>query len=297
MDLLVDQFFDGLGLVGPILLVSLSLSTVLASTRVLNVAVGSTVVWSAYAGIKGAQAWGTPGLFLATIASALLICLAIELAFLRWQRTSTGGPEMASFAATLGLGSSMIGAFILVTAGVTYTLPSNVLRFDAVWSFSGINVQEESLVLLVIALVMTAIWGWFVHHRPTGKMYRALAANRQLAESIGMRTKRISLSSWIVCGLFIGIASALVLAQDRSIDSNSGSAYLLVPFAAVVAGGMGSLLGTVVAAIFFGLSEGLLSAVISLPGYRDAIVFIMLFLLLVIRPEGLVPVASGERNY
>jgi branched-chain amino acid transport system permease protein len=214
MDLLVDQFFNGLGLVGPILLVALSLSTVLASTRVLNVAVGSTVVWSAFAGIKGAQVWGTAGLFLATIISALVMCVAIELIFLRWQRTSHGGAEMASFAATLGLGSSLAGAFALATSGVTYTLSPGILRFDTVWSIGAVQVQEESLVLLAVALVMTAIWGWFLRARPTGKMYRALAANRQLAESIGMRTKQISLSSWLVCGLFIGIAAALVLSQD-----------------------------------------------------------------------------------
>jgi branched-subunit amino acid ABC-type transport system permease component len=60
---------------------------------------------------------------------------------------------------------------------------------------------------------------------------------------------------------------------------------------------MGSLSGTVIAAVFFGLSEGLLSTWISQPGYRDAIVFVILFLLLIVRPQGLVPIASGERDY
>jgi branched-chain amino acid transport system permease protein len=297
MNLYLEQIVNGLGLVGPILLVSLSLSTVLAATRVLNVAVGATVIWSAYAGMKGAEILGTVGLFAGAILSAVVLSAAIELLFLRWQRRRAREIEMASFASTLGLASAVTAAFVIMSNGITYVLPSDVLRIDTNWTVGGVRVRVMQLLVFGAAVALTFTWAAFLRWRPTGKMYRALASNRDLAQSIGMRADRISLNSWIFCGVFIGIAAALILGQSRAIDSNSGAVYLLVPFAAVVAGGMGSLAGTVLAATFFGLSQSVLTIWFSQPGYRDAVVFLLLFGLLAVRPQGLLPLETGERDY
>lgn len=294
----VEQVLNGLGLVGPVVLIAISLSLLLSSLATFNVAVGSTYVLAALAGIYGAKHAGVAGMIIFAVLTAVVMGVVMELLILAPQRRRAGGDaELSSFAGTLGVTLIVTALVVDGTGAQAVTLPPGFFRADHVFKIGSLRLQALALSIFVISVVLTVALTYFLRRSRTGKVYRAVAADSTLASSIGVGLRRVSIQSWVLAGLLLGGATVLILIGSRSVSADSGDAYLLLPFASVIAGGMGDLRGTFFAALFFGMSTSLLSAAISQPGYVDAIVFSALFVLLIVRPAGIIPLAESERGY
>ena len=286
MNTFLEQLVNGLGATGPILLVAVSLLTALAATRVLNVAVGAVYALTAILAIRGAEHAGLGGFLLIALIVPAAILPAMDSLSLRWQRRRTDDVELGGFATTLGYSILITAIAAMITQSQTVELPSSFLRVDHQIKLGSVTLQALSLVTLAVALVLTATWSWSLRHTRAGKLYRALASDHQLAEVVGIRTGRIAVRAWAISGLFVGVATILLLLQSRSSSAYAGSSVLLTPFAAVIAGGMGNIRATVVVSFFFGIASSLLVMITSSPAFQQILVFGALFTLLVIRPEG-----------
>jgi branched-chain amino acid transport system permease protein len=291
----IEQVINGLGLTGPILLVAMSLLTALAATRVLNVAVGAVYALSAILAIRGAADAGLTGFLLIALLVPILLCVAMELVVLRWQRRRAADIEIGGFAATLGVSIVITAIASILTNSQPVELPAQFLRVQQHWTVGGVTVQLLPLVILAIALVVTFVWSSALRHTRSGKQYRAIASDHELARSIGVKTSSVALRAWAISGLFVGVATVLLLLQSRSSSAYAGSSVLLTPFAAVIAGGMGNIKATVGVSFFFGLATSLLVEVTSSPAFQQVLIFAVLFLVLVVRPEGLGARARGVR--
>lgn len=296
MKTFVEQVVNGLGLTGPILLVAMSLLTALAATRVLNVAVGAVYALSAILAIRGAQHFGLAGFLVVALVVPVAGFMAMEGAALRWQRRRTGDLEIGGFAATLGVSIIVTAIAAGLTQSQPVALPSGFFRVQQHYTVGGVTIQLLPLVVLAVALAVTIIWSTALKRTRSGKQYRAIASDHELATSIGIRTGGIALRAWAISGLFVGIATVLLLLQSRSSSAGAGSSVLLTPFAAVIAGGMGNIRATVAVSFFFGLASSLLVGVTGSPAFQEVLVFAVLFLMLAIRPEGLGVSAHGVRT-
>jgi branched-subunit amino acid ABC-type transport system permease component len=297
MTLILEQVANGLGLTGPILLVAVALSTSVAAVRVLNVAVGSIYVIAGMLAIAAAGHAGLVGFLAVGIGLPIVTTAALELGVFRWQRRRATEVELGSFAATLGAATVIAALASYYSSGEDIALPADFLRLQRVVEVAGVSVDLLALGIFGVAVAATGAWSFFLYHLRVGKLYRAHASDRFLARSIGARVDRIALQSAGVTGLLLGLATCLFLVRVRAVGPESATAFLLTPFAAVVAGGMGSLAGTVVASLFFGLAQSLVSTYSSTPGVQDIVVFGILFVALIVRPSGLVPVRSAERHF
>lgn len=297
MALWINQFFNGLGYVGPILLLAVGLSTPLAAVRVLNCSVGGVFAFTALSGILVATHVGTAGFVAVCFATPIVLALGSELLVLRPQRNRVLDPEMGSFAATLGLGFVITAVAALISHSDNLVLPPNMLRLDKVFIIGKIQITLMSLVVFGAAVLAALTWAAVLRFTSVGKLFRALAINPYLAAVSGIRTEWIALQAWALSGLFTATATFLILMSSRFANAESGSIYLLTPFAAVIAGGMGSLGGTVIASVFFGLAQSLAVAATPWPGIQDALIFGVLFAILVIRPRGIVTQAIASRDY
>jgi branched-chain amino acid transport system permease protein len=293
----LQQVINGLGLVGPIMLIAVSLSAVLASLRVLNVAIGAIFVASALTGIIASDVFGLPGLIIVSIGVAVALCVLLELLVLGPQRRRSTDPEIGSFAATLGVSFVITGIAAWLTSAQDIVLPENLGRISSNIQIGGIQVETLRIGVFVISIVLAIAVLIFIRTTRTGKLYRALASDPYLAQSIGMRARRVAMHSWILCGILVGVATVLIVLESRGINSSSGDSYLLIPFAAVIAGGLGSLLGTIIASLFFGIATSLVTTITSQPGLQQAVVFGLLLLILFIRPQGLIPQRTAEREF
>jgi branched-subunit amino acid ABC-type transport system permease component len=295
--LFIQLLFNGLGQAGTILLVSISLMTVLSSLRVINVTIGASITVTAMLAIWAGDHFGIAGVVAACLVIPPLLYVVIELLVLGPQRHRLEDAEMGSFAATLGISIVFSSIAALLTGAAAVALAANLLRFSALASLGDIQFDVLPLIVLVLSLGFAGIWGAILALTPVGKLYRALAADPELAGAIGARVRLISIQSWVISGLFTGVATLLLIVQLRALDANAGGSFLLTPFAAVIAGGLGSLRGMIFTSFFFGLGQSLLAGLTGSPSLQQVFVFSALFLVLFIKPNGLFPRPDAIRSF
>jgi branched-chain amino acid transport system permease protein len=131
--------------------------------------------------------------------------------------------------------------------------------------------------MVVLQLVMT--------RSRLGRALRAVADNPSLAAVRGIDRDRVVRASWMIAGALTAIAGVLI-GLDRAIDPLIGWNYLIPVFAAAILGGLGSPAGAVVGALAIGVVEEL-STLILPPSYRLGVSFVVIAMMLVVRPNGL----------
>jgi branched-subunit amino acid ABC-type transport system permease component len=294
----INQLIIGLGLAGPILLLAVALSIVVATSRVLNVAIGAVFSVAGVLSVSAAGAGGLPLFIAVALIVPIIAYVLMDLVVLLPQRRRRGGDsEIGSFAATLGVSIIVTAILAEETSSNIAALPANFARIEGIWSIGSIEIAEQTVVLFGVAILLACGAGLLLKRTSIGKLCRAVSVNEGLARTLGVRTGRVIMWSWVISGLLTGVATILILISGRTVSSESGSVYLLVPFAAVVAGGMGSMLGAALASIFFGLAQALVGQITPWPGIQQAVVFGLLFAILLVRPEGIIKGAGGVRPY
>jgi branched-chain amino acid transport system permease protein len=294
----INQLIIGLGLAGPILLLAVALSTVLATSRVLNVAIGAVFSVAGVLAVSAAGAGGMAAFIAVALVVPVVAYVLMDLVVLMPQRKRSGGDnEIGAFAATLGVSIIVTAILAEQTSSNIAALPSDFARIEGIWKIGAIEISEQTALLFGVAVVLACLAGLLLKRTGIGKLCRAVSVNEGLARTLGVRTHRVILASWVISGLLTGVATILILISGRTVSSESGTIYLLVPFAAVVAGGMGSMLGAALASIFFGLAQAVVAQITPWPGIQQAVVFGLLFAVLLVRPEGIVKGAAGVRPY
>lgn len=149
------------------------------------------------------------------------------------------------------------------------------------------------LVLIVSAISMAGLW-WFVERTKTGKAMRAVAEDKEIASLMGINVNRTIVTTFAVGGAMAGVAGILWGILFRSVIATSGFLPGIKAFTAAVIGGIGNLGGAMAGGISLGAAESLLPLMILEPlgvngvsQLRDAIAFLMLILVLLVKPTGL----------
>ncbi len=287
---------NGLGIGAPVLLVAVSLATLVASLRVLNVAIGGIVVLGELGAIAGAH-YGLAGCILLSVALTVAATVAMELLVLHPQRSRVRDVEMGSFAATLGIGFALTALAAYLTSSNTVTLPSNFGHFTTTFTVGSSTVATKGLVFFGIAAALAVAWGRVLRDTRSGRAFRAVAANRELARQLGVNIRRVAIEASIASGALAGIAAVMIILDSRSTNAYTGSSFLLLPFVAVIVGGLGSTRAAAIAAVVIGIVEGILPPFISSPGLQDVVIFGLLFAVLVVRPTGIVRQAFLAREF
>ena len=160
-------------------------------------------------------------------------------------------------------------------------------------SFAGLIVTHTQLSMVAAALLFLAFLYGLLKFTMLGKSLRAAADNMELAEIMGINMKRIGLTVWTLSALFAS-AGGVLIGIDTNLEPMMGLTNLLKAFAAVLLGGAGNVWGALVGGLFIGVVENLGVAFFS-PGYKDAISFALIILILLFRPTGLFSMFSGMR--
>jgi len=160
-------------------------------------------------------------------------------------------------------------------------------------SFAGLIVTRTQLLMVAAALLFLAFLYMLLNFTMLGKSLRAAADNTELAEIMGIDMKKVGLSVWILSALFAGVGGILI-GIDTNLEPVMGLINLLKAFAAVLLGGAGNVWGALLGGLCIGIAENLGVAFFS-PGYKDAVSFALIILLLLFRPTGLFGLIGGIR--
>jgi len=153
------------------------------------------------------------------------------------------------------------------------------------------------LSIIVTALSLAALT-LFLRRTTLGKAMRAAAEDFQVLRLMGIKANRVIAVAFAVSGALAGISAVLWIAQRGSVDPLMGFVPVLKAFVAAVIGGLGSLTGAVVGGFTLGILEVLFQAFLpdAALQYRDAFVLGVVILILIWRPEGLVPAPVARRS-
>jgi branched-chain amino acid transport system permease protein len=149
--------------------------------------------------------------------------------------------------------------------------------------------------LWVLGITIAAIFGliWFFNRTLTGKAMRATAFNPKAASLMGIDVHLMTMYSFALAGA-LGAMAGVLITPITSLSYEVGVIMGLKGFAAAVLGGYGSFLGAIVGGLVLGLLESLSAGLIS-SAYKDVVAFVVLLLVLFLRPGGLLGVGAQER--
>jgi branched-chain amino acid transport system permease protein len=168
--------------------------------------------------------------------------------------------------------------------------------YDTV-SVGGVRIGVLPLLAAGLAIVATAALTVFLRRSILGLSIRAAAEDFTVTRLLGVPANRVVGTAFVLSGLLAGLAGLMWAAQRGSVDPLMGATPLLKAFVAAVLGGLGSIPGAVLGAALLGTAEITLQASLppSLIPFRDAFVFGIVIVVLLIRPRGLLPPPVSER--
>jgi branched-chain amino acid transport system permease protein len=280
----VQLTVDGLSTGSVYAAIALAIVLVHSATGLINFAQGGLAVLAAYV------AWvltnrGVP-LVLAIVASILFsFVLGAVLERYLMRRFERGDPDTA-VVVTIGLLTLITGVAGWLWTYNNQQFPS-LFPLDTV-SFLGISISIRSIgTTVVIIVAMVALQGLFVGTK-LGLALRAVAINPQSAAFSGLPVERLLMVGWGLAAALGAVAGALV-APQLTLTPGMLDTTLVYALAAVILGGLTSPVGVVIAAWLIGVLENLAAVYVGFIGFdlKVAVPFILIFVVLVVRPQGL----------
>lgn len=160
--------------------------------------------------------------------------------------------------------------------------------------FGELRIVPIRLAILVIAIVLMVVLQYLVQKTQVGQQMRAVAFNERIASLLGIDVSRVYIFTFFLAGAFGGIAGMLFGIAFLAITPFIGESIALVGLTAIVLGGLGSIQGALIGGFIVALIQTY-SVAFGGSSYRDAIVFVLLFIMLLIRPQGLFGQEQKER--
>jgi branched-chain amino acid transport system permease protein len=209
-------------------------------------------------------------------------------------RPLRSAPRLAPLITAIGV------SFILQDIGLAWKGPNfvgvpAVFPRSDVFSIRGVDYEWNKLIVVLITVPVLLVLVWLIQHTKQGKAMRATAQDMDAAAMMGINVNRTVSFTFVIAGALAGAAGLLYALYVTNIRFDQGFQLGLIAFTAAVFGGIGNLPGAVLGAILIGFiqawNEGLAWHA---PGsdWTQSIVFAILILILVFRPEGLL----GERT-
>ncbi len=274
---------NGLSLGAIYALGAVGLTLVYGILKLVNFAHGDFLTFGAYMAYLVNVTWGLPLIVAIFWAMAMTAVLGIFLEKVMWAPMRARGAGMLQFLLMT------IGLALVIRYGIQFAWSTEIRQLDvnntATVEFLGLRIGRTALIVIISGFVILIATGLMLRYTLLGKRMRALSDDLDLAETSGINTSRVILWTWVFAGAFAGLAGVFAAALT-SIDPELGFELLLPIFAAVVLGGIGDAFGALAAGIVLGLVIEWSTLFIE-ARWKIAIGFVVLLIVLIIRPQGI----------
>jgi len=291
MDFFIQLLVGGLSIGFLYGLSAMGFVMIFKSSSVLNFAHGELLAMGAYF-FLALVTWvrlPIPLAFLLALAGCFIMGIMIERVFLR---PLIGEPLIFVIMLTVGLAAMFKGLILLLWGGNLYTYPDFLPKFLEI-QVGMIRIPPVYGAALIIGTLFLLLFGLFFKFSSQGIYMRSVADNQRAALSLGVNVKRVFALSWAIAALVAGM-SGMVLGIINGVNVHSLSAIGLKVFPVVILGGLDSIGGAIIGGIIIGLLETFTGGYLS-PSLRDVVPYIVLVLILLIKPYGLFGLKEIER--
>ena len=301
---LAVQLLNGLASASSLFLIAAGLTLIFGVTRVVNFAHGSLYMLGAYVAYSagtalGAFAGSAAGFWVAALVAALAVALVGALVEVVLLKRLYAAPELLQLTATFGV-VLIVRDVALATWGPEDRLGPRVAGLDAAVHWMGRAIPQYDLFLLVVGPVVLIALTLLLRRTRFGVLVRAASEDRILAGALGIDQAKLFTAVFALGSFLAGLAGALTLPREPA-NLGMDLAVIADAFVVTVLGGLGSVPGAFLAAVIIGVTKALCIAAgtveiagvaVAMPKLTLVIEFVVMALVLLVRPAGLLGVAA-----
>ncbi len=281
MDVFLQQVLNGLTLGGIYGLVALGLTLVYGILHVPNFAHGGFYMIGAFVALHAMVAWSWgywSAMVMAAVTVAVLGIVSERLVFHPLRKASPLHPKIAS-----------IGLLLFLEAGAQALWGADFQRlptpYTSVIELGGLTAPAQRLLIIAAAFALMVALHLFLTRTTTGSTIIAMAQNREGASLVGIDANRVAMMTFAISGALAAVAATLY-APINLVYPAMGQLVITKAFVIIILGGMGSIPGAVLGGLIIGFAESFGAYYIS-TDYKDIIAFVLLVIILSLRPQGL----------
>lgn len=287
----IQQVMNGLTIGGVYALVAIGYTLVYGVLGMINFAHGSIYTLGAY------FAWTAvarldfflPLAFLFSLACSVLVGVIVERTGYYPLRQATVENQIICI---FGLSIVLDNLIMLIWGTVPKSFPSDIVPD---WVSVGVaKFSPMQAIILLLTLVILLVLYLLVYKTKTGLAMRAIALNPEAASLMGINIGRLRLQTFILSAMLAAASGTMIGAYYKIISYNLGLSTVIKAFVVSILGGIGNISGAVVGGLVLGQIEGLGAAYVS-TGYKDAFAFVVMILVLMLRPNGLLGTFTREK--
>jgi branched-chain amino acid transport system permease protein len=201
-----------------------------------------------------------------------------------------GSDPLLTLVSSLGAAVVIVNVIQYLVGAEIYTFPDNIygnlppaINFGT--SDRPIAIRTVQIIIFLVCAVMVALLTYWVNYTRAGKALQAVAEDSTTASLLGIDPEKYILITFFISGALAGLAGTLVGSSVSIAGPYFGIAFGLKGLGVIVLGGLGSIPGAVIGGLLLGIAEAFVPSEYS--GYREAIAFAILFIMLLVRPRGL----------
>jgi branched-chain amino acid transport system permease protein len=295
MEQFLQQLINGLAVGSIYALIALGYTMVYGVLRLINFAHGDLFTYGAYLGmtlLTSLLLQDRLGLALGLLVLAVMVMGLVAVVGVILERAAyrplLASPRLSAVVSALGASIFLQNALMLIY-GARYQVYPDVLPQTTVDLF-GLPVPILRIAVVLVSVTMMALLYLFVQKTKVGTAIRAAAIDQGAARLMGIDVNRVVQLVFVIGPALGGAAGLLVGLYYGQISFTMGWTYGMKAFTAAILGGIGNIPGAMVGGLILGVVEALGAGYVSI-AWKDAIAFVVLILILIVRPSGLL----GER--
>ncbi|MDF5711904.1 MAG: branched-chain amino acid ABC transporter permease [Nostoc sp. S4] len=201
-----------------------------------------------------------------------------------------GSDPLLTVVSSLGVAVVIVNLIQYLVGAESYTYPANTygnlppsINFGT--EEKEIPIRTVQIIIFAVSVAIVAILSYFINRTKYGKAMQAIAEDPTTASLLGINSDRFIILTFFISSFLAGLAGTLVASSVSIAGPYFGIAFGLRGLAVIVLGGLGSIPGAVLGGLVIGLVEAFVPAEYS--GYKDAVAYGILFIMLLVRPQGL----------
>ncbi|MDI6801568.1 MAG: branched-chain amino acid ABC transporter permease [Thermodesulfovibrionales bacterium] len=299
--MLLQQLINGLTLGGVYALIALGYTMVYGILELINFAHGEIYMLGAYLGIiflafftaAGLTATSLPIALFLTVLLTIIFCSAYGFAMEKTAyKPLRNAPRLSPLISAIGV-SIFLQNYVMLTQGAT----DKVFPYkfsSAGFQFLNVNMTYLQAIIIAVSALLMLLLHLFIQKTRIGKAMRATAQDKTMASLVGINVDIIISATFVIGAGLAAVAGIMVAAYYGLVNYYIGYIAGIKAFTAAVLGGIGSIPGAMLGGIVLGLVESIGAAYIS-SEYKDAYAFIILIIILLIKPSGILGKTAEEK--
>ncbi|WP_263769411.1 branched-chain amino acid ABC transporter permease [Propionivibrio soli] len=290
----LQQFVNALSLGSLYALIAIGYTMVYGILRLINFAHGDVFMIGGYLAFYGVSTFLMPWWLAVCLAIVVTTVFGVGLERVAY-RPLRDSPRISIMISAIGASFLIENLAIVLFDARPKAFPvSNLFAGNHV--IGGVHIAAVSLIIPVVTAVLLAVLLWIVHRTKTGMAMRAVSTDIDAARLMAIDVNRIVSITFAIGSALAAIGGILWALKYPRLEPLMGIMPGLKCFIAAVVGGIGSIAGAVLGGLLLGLIELMTIAVLpELTGYKDAFAFVLLIMVLLVKPTGLLGKNQGEK--